>query len=255
MFPIINKIAQILQITKEMEENRLTISEKIDIIKYNIKISAEKSGRKAEDIFLLPVSKTKPPEMIREVLKTGIDAIGENYVQEFLTKYEELKDEVKEFHFIGHLQSNKVKYIIDKTHLIHSVHSLDLLKEIDKRAKKIDLTKDVLIEVNYTKEESKSGIFEENLDSILYGAAELENINVKGLMMMPPATYNDDELKKTFYNFNELFLKKKDINFGENVSMETLSMGMSGDYQIAIENGSNMVRIGSTIFGERNYNN
>lgn len=233
----------------------MTIEEKIDIIKYNIGISAEKSGRKAEDIFLLPVSKTKPPEMIREVLKTGINAIGENYVQEFLTKYEELKNEVKEFHFIGHLQSNKVKYIIDKTHLIHSVHSLNLLQEINKRAEKLSLTKDVLIEVNFTKEETKSGIFAENLDEILDGATKLKNVNVKGLMMMPPAYYDDEELKRTFFEFNELFMKKKDVNFGNNVSMDILSMGMSGDYKIAIENGSNMVRIGSTIFGERDYSN
>lgn len=232
----------------------MTIEEKIDIIKYNIEQSAEKSGRKAQDIFLLPVSKTKPPEMIREVLKTGINAIGENYVQEFLTKYDELKNEVKEFHFIGHLQTNKVKYIIDKTHLIHSVHSLKLLKEIDKQAEKSNLKKDVLIEVNYTKEESKSGIFVEDLDELLFSGAELKNVNIKGLMMMPPFSYNEEELKKTFFEFNEIFLKKKNENFGNNVSMDILSMGMSGDYTIAIENGSNMVRIGSTIFGERNYN-
>lgn len=231
----------------------MTIQEKIDIIKYNIKISAEKSGRKARDVFLLPVSKTKPPEMIREVLKTGITAIGENYVQEFLTKYDELKDEVREFHFIGHLQTNKVKYIIDKAHLIHSVHCLKLLNEINGRAKTLGLKKDVLIQVNFTKEESKSGIFAEELDGLLYGVNDLECVNVKGLMMMPPAYYNDEELKKTFFEFNELFQKKKGINFGNNVSMEILSMGMSGDYCIAIENGSNMVRIGSTIFGERNY--
>ena len=112
----------------------------------------------------------------------------------------------------------------------------------------------VLIEVNFTKEISKSGIFEENLDSILYGANDLKNVKIKGLMMMPPASYNDEELKKTFYDFNILFNKKKDILFGDNVSMEILSMGMSHDYRIAIENGSNMVRIGSSIFGERNYN-
>lgn len=232
----------------------MTIQEKVDIIKNNIKESAEKSGRKGEDIFLLPVSKTKTPDEIREVLKTGISAIGENYVQEFLTKYEVLKNEVSDFHFIGHLQSNKVKYIIDKVSLIHSVHSLDLLNQINKRASALNKVQSVLIEVNFTKEISKSGIFEENLDSILYGANDLKNVKIKGLMMMPPASYNDEELKKTFYDFNILFNKKKDILFGDNVSMEILSMGMSHDYRIAIENGSNMVRIGSSIFGERNYN-
>lgn len=232
----------------------MTIQEKVDIIKNNIKESAEKSGRKGEDIFLLPVSKTKTPDEIREVLKTGISAIGENYVQEFLTKYEVLKNEVSDFHFIGHLQSNKVKYIIDKVSLIHSVHSLDLLNQINKRASALNKVQSVLIEVNFTKEISKSGIFEENLDSILYGANDLKNVKIRGLMMMPPASYNDEELKKTFYDFNILFNKKKDILFGDNVSMEILSMGMSHDYRIAIENGSNMVRIGSSIFGERNYN-
>lgn len=232
----------------------MTIQEKIDIIKNNIKISAEKSGRKCEDVFLLPVSKTKTPDEIREVLKTGISAIGENYVQEFLLKHEALKNEVSDFHFIGHLQSNKVKYIIDKISLIHSVHSLDLLNEINKRASKINKIQDVLIEVNFTKEETKSGVYEENLDSLLYGANELTNIKIKGLMMMPPASYNDEHLKKTFYDFNSLFTKKKGTFFGDNISMEILSMGMSSDYKIAIENGSNMVRIGSIIFGERNYN-
>ena len=227
----------------------MTIQEKVDIIKNNIKESAEKSGRKGEDIFLLPVSKTKTPDEIREVLKTGISAIGENYVQEFLTKYEVLKNEVSDFHFIGHLQSNKVKYIIDKVSLIHSVHSLDLLNQINKRASALNKVQSVLIEVNFTKEISKSGIFEENLDSILYGANDLKNVKIRGLMMMPPASYNDEELKKTFYDFNILFNKKKDILFGDNVSMEILSMGMSHDYRIAIENGSNMVRIGSSIFG------
>ena len=233
----------------------MTISEKIDIIRYNIAESAKKAGRKAEDVFLLPVSKTKPVEMIREVLKCNINAIGENYVQEFVKKYEILTDEVKQYHFIGHLQSNKVKYIIDKTHLIHSVHSLELLKEIDKRAKKINKTQDVLIEVNYTKEESKSGIFTENLEQLLYDSASFENVKINGLMMMPPASYNEEMLKKTFCNFNELFLKTASKDFGGNVSMNTLSMGMSGDYEIAVSQGSTLVRIGSTIFGEREYLN
>ncbi len=233
----------------------MTISEKIDIIRYNIAESAEKAGRKAEDVFLLPVSKTKPVEMIREVLKCNINAIGENYVQEFTQKYDILKDEVSEYHFIGHLQSNKVKYIIDKTHLIHSVHSLELLKEINKRACKIERIQDVLIEVNYTKEASKSGIYEENLEKLLYGSNDFENVRIKGLMMMPPADYNDEMLKKTFCSFNELFLKTASKDFGKTVSMNTLSMGMSGDYKIAVSQGSTMVRIGSTIFGERDYTN
>ncbi len=231
----------------------MTISEKIDIIRYNIAQSAQKAGRKAEDVFLLPVSKTKPIEMIREVLKCDINAIGENYVQEFVSKYEILGDEVSEYHFIGHLQSNKVKYIIDKTHLIHSVHSIELLKEINKRAEKINRVQDVLIEVNYTKEETKSGIYAENLDELLYNSNVFENVRIKGLMMMPPASYNDEMLKRTFCSFNELFLKTALKDFGKNVSMNTLSMGMSGDYKIAISQGSTMVRIGSTIFGERDY--
>lgn len=233
----------------------MTISEKIDIIRYNIAESAKKAGRKAEDVFLLPVSKTKPVEMIREVLKCNINAIGENYVQEFVKKYEILTDEVKEYHFIGHLQSNKVKYIIDKTHLIHSVHSLELLKEIDKRAKKLERVQNVLIEVNYTKEESKSGVFEENLEELLYNSNAFENVHIKGLMMMPPASYNEEMLKKTFCSFNELFMKTALKDFGKTVSMNTLSMGMSGDYKIAVLQGSTLVRIGSTIFGERDYTN
>lgn len=231
----------------------MTIGEKLDIIKHNIEKSVEKSGRKAEDVIILPVSKKKTAAEIREVLSLGIDKIGENYVQEFLPKYEELKNEINEFHFIGHLQSNKVKYIIDKVSLIHSVDSLSLMKEINRQAKKHNKIQNVLLEINYNSEESKTGADLETMKEMLENAYLFENVRIKGLMTMPPAYYNDDQLKKTFSSFNELYMKEKGKNYGESVSFDTLSMGMSKDYPIAVSEGATIIRIGTALFGQRIY--
>lgn len=231
----------------------MTIKEKLDIINYNIEKSVGKSGRNIKSVTLLPVSKKKSVAEIRELLSLGVDKIGENYVQELLPKYDELKNEVKEFHFIGHLQSNKVKYIADKVSLIHSVDSLSLMKEIDKQAKKHNKIQDVLLEINYIAEASKTGADTNEMAKMLENAYLFENIRVKGLMTMPPATFGEYELRKTFSSFNELFMKEKAVDYGPNVQLKELSMGMSNDYAIAIEEGATIVRIGTALFGQRIY--
>lgn len=229
----------------------MTIKEKLDIINYNIEKSVEKSGRDISEITVLPVSKRKTPDEIRSALALGFDKIGENYVQELLPKYDELKNEVKEFHFIGHLQSNKVKYIIDKVSLIHSVDSLTLLKEINKRAGGIGKIQDVLLEVNYVGEQSKTGADKNCALEMLEHAHEFENVRIKGLMTMPPAYYDEDEVRKVFTSFREFYEKLGARDFGSNVKFSVLSMGMSGDYPIAVENGATIVRIGTALFGKR----
>lgn len=227
----------------------MTIAEKLDIIKYNISESAKKSGRTLEDVTLLPVTKMKTPEEILPALQYGIRVIGENYVQELLSKYEVLLPYVDEFHMIGHLQSNKVKYIVDKVSLIHSADSVSLVKEIDKQAKKHNKIQEILLEVNLTREDSKFGIYEEELEKVYTGAQEFSNVLVKGFMTMPPVHYGEDELRTVFSRLRRLFerYQQQDSNF------QILSMGMSHDYTIAIEEGSNLVRVGSAIFGPRNY--
>lgn len=237
----------------KMEVKALTIGEKIDIIKYNIEKSAKKAGRNPKDVVILPVSKKKSCDDIREVIALGIDKTGENYVQELLLKYEELKNEIKEFHFIGHLQSNKVKYIIDKVSLIHSVDSVSLLKEINKRSEKIGKIQEVLLEVNFEAEQTKTGATKEELLNMLDCAGDFPNLKLKGLMMMPPAFYTEEQLKKTFYSFRELYEKLKNEYKCENVCFDTLSMGMSNDYALAVEYGSTVVRIGTALFGKREY--
>ena len=236
-----------------MDVKALTIKEKLDIIKYNIEKSAEKAGRNPKDVVILPVSKKKSCDDIREVLKLGIDITGENYVQELLPKYEELKDEVREFHFIGHLQSNKVKYIIDKVSLIHSVDSVSLLKEINKQAVKAGKVQNVLLEVNFEAEETKTGATKEELLNMLECTRDFKNVKIKGLMTMPPAFYTQEELKSVFSRFRSFYEKLKGEYKTENICFDTLSMGMSNDYPLAVEYGSTVVRIGTALFGKRDY--
>ena len=227
----------------------MTIAEKLDIIKCNISDSAKKVGRNPAEITLLPVTKTKSPEEIMPALEYGVRAIGENYVQELVAKYDVLKPYVDEFHMIGHLQSNKVKYLIDKVSLIHSVDSQSLLKEIDKQSKKHGKIHDILLEVNLTKEESKSGVFEENLEALFLESKNFPNLSVKGFMTMPPLGSSENTLRRVFSRLKELF----DCYRGQDPKLTILSMGMSHDYPIAIEEGATLVRVGSAIFGPRNY--
>lgn len=227
----------------------MTIAQKLDIIKDEISCSLKKAGRALDEVKLLPVTKTKTVEEIMPALEYGVRAIGENYVQELVSKYDELSPYVDEFHMIGHLQSNKVKYIIDKVSLIHSVDSVSVLSEIQKQAVKHGKIQDVLFEVNLTREDSKFGIYRENLEELYLRTKECPNVSVRGLMTMPPVHYEEAKLRKVFSELRRIFedYKAKDSRF------DTLSMGMSNDYQIAIEEGSTLVRIGSKIFGPRIY--
>ena len=227
----------------------MTIAEKLDIIKCKISDSAKRSGRRPEDVMLLPVTKTKTVDEIMPALACGVRAIGENYVQELVEKYDMLSPHVEEFHMIGHLQSNKVKYLIDKVSLIHSVDSSSVLSEIQKHAQKIGKIQNILFEVNLTKEDSKFGVYEENLEELYLFAKECPNVSVRGLMTMPPVHYEEVKLREVFSKLRKIYedYKAKDSAF------DTLSMGMSNDYEIAIEEGSNLVRIGSKIFGPRIY--
>lgn len=230
---------------------KITIKENIEKIEELIDISAKKTGRTKDDIKLIGVTKTIDVDKIREALDNGIRDIGENKIQELEWKIEELKD-IPNYHMIGHLQTNKFKYIVGKTNLIHSLDRMSLVKEIDKRSKQNNLVTDVLLQVNIAREDSKFGLYKEDLLGFLEEVLSYKNIRIKGLMTMAPHTENEDLIRSVFRELNQL---KKDIesrNYKE-LDMDYLSMGMTNDFQIAVEEGSNMVRVGSGIFGLRNY--
>ena len=223
------------------------------LINERIAEAAEKSGRKREDITLLAATKTVDAATINHAISLGLDHIGENRVQELLSKYDDYDLSRCSLQFIGHLQTNKVRQIVDKVDLIQSVDSLKLAKEISSQSVKRGIVSDILVEVNIGREENKSGVFEENLEELLCEIAQLEGISVKGLMTIPPICENEHKISKYFYNMHKLFIDILEKKL-DNVSMTILSMGMSADYYEAILNGANMVRVGSALFGERNYN-
>ena len=204
-----------------------------------------------QNVTLIAVSKTKPVEDIKEAYEAGIRDFGENKVQEMLTKIDELNDDIR-WHLIGHLQRNKVKYIAGKVFLIHSLDSVKLLEEIEKVYKSKNLIANVLIEINIGREESKSGILKEDLEELLKACELCENVKVKGLMAVIPKG-DEESSKKYFRAMKNIWDELKNRNM-KNISMDYLSMGMTHDYKIAIEEGTNMVRIGEGIFGSRNYN-
>ncbi len=228
----------------------MSIKENLAEVEKRITAAAKRSGRKREDITFIAVTKTHPPEMINEAIDAGVTEIGENKPQEIRDKHPFVKP-VK-WHMIGHLQTNKVKYVIDKVCLIHSVDSIKLMDEIDRQAKKHGLIMDILIQVNISGEETKSGIRPDELDSLLTHAGELANIRVKGLMTIAPKNDNPVENSLHFDNIRQLFVDISRKTY-YNVTMQYLSMGMSADFETAIEHGSNMVRIGSAVFGARDY--
>ena len=220
-------------------------------IQENIAHAANKSGRRLEDITLIGVSKTIPIEKIKHAFEIGIHHFGENRVQELLTKYGEFdKMRTPVWHMIGHLQTNKVKYIIDKVDLIHSVDSIRLAEEIDKRAKRYDIDMDVLIEINIAKEDSKHGVLPEKAQEFIEQIQHLTNIHVKGLMCMAPYVEISEQNRIYFEKMYKLFI---DIQCRKmhNVDMQIISAGTSGDYQVAIECGANIVRVGTELFGNR----
>ena len=221
-------------------------------IKKRIADAAKRSGREAEDITLVAVTKTHPAEMINEAIDCGVTDIGENKVQEITEKYDKVKKGVR-WHLIGHLQTNKVKYIIDKVYMIHSVDSVRLMDEIERQAEKHQVQKvKILIQVNISGEETKFGTDIEGLDELLRHAGELKHVSVCGLMTILPKIDTTVSNRLHFHNIYNKFIDISGRTY-DNVAMEFLSMGMSGDFEMAIEEGSNMVRIGTAIFGERDY--
>lgn len=222
-----------------------TISENLKRIRYEIE-EAKAKYRKSDDVVrLMAVTKTVPYERVNYAISEGVTLLGENRVQEYLSK-KDFYDKSAEVNFIGHLQSNKIKYIIDSVTMIHSVDSIKLASEIDKQAGKIQKCMDVLIEVNIGREESKSGVFPEMLEELICEVSLLENIKIRGLMTIPPIFEAEKSFEKMQGLFNELQEKRID-----NTQIDTLSMGMSSDYALAVKYGSNIVRIGSGIFGTR----
>ena len=200
----------------------------------------------------MAVTKTVSAQRVNEAIQAGVRFLGENRVQELQSKFELYDREGVQIHFIGHLQTNKVKYLVDKVSMIQSVDSLHLAQQIDKECAKHGKIMDILLEVNIGREESKSGLFQEELEELLPQLSQLSNLRVRGLMAIPPRCENQKELEKYFYQMQQLFIDMKDKNL-HNITMDFLSMGMSQDYLTAIQYGSTMVRIGRRLFGERNY--
>lgn len=228
----------------------MTINEKIKEVRQNIENACTVSGRNPNDITLVGASKTKSADIINEALENGLETIGENRVQELTEKYP-LINKNAHIHLIGHLQTNKVKYIIDKVELIHSVDSEHLAKEISRCAEKAGLIMNILIQVNISGEESKSGIAPEKLDSLLEYIDTLNNIKVLGLMTIPPLENESlTESRQIFRELKKIFDSEKSKKY-KNTSMEILSMGMTNDYTVAVEEGATMVRVGRAIFGDR----
>ena len=213
--------------------------------------SCIKSNRNFSDVTLIAVSKTKPVETLQEAYNLGVRIFGENKVQELVDKYEALPSDIH-WHMIGHLQRNKVKYIIDKVECIHSVESLRLAETIEKEASKHNLIMDVLVEVNIAREESKFGLMPEEVEVFIKEISKFPHLRVKGLMTIAPFVDNPEENRPVFKALKKLSVDIAAKNI-DNVSMNVLSMGMTNDYQIAIEEGATMVRVGTGIFGERNY--
>lgn len=222
-------------------------------VKERINKACERSGRNPEDVTLIAVSKTKPNEMIQELYDHGVRIFGENKVQEMDSKEEALPKDI-EWHMIGHLQRNKVKYIIDKAAVIHSVDSLRLAETINAEAAKKNVIANILIEVNVAQEESKFGLsVDEVLPLIEQISATCSNIRIRGLMTIAPFVEDPEENRSVFRDLQKLSvdIDGKNIN---NVSVDILSMGMSNDFEVAVEEGATHVRVGTSIFGQRNYN-
>ena len=228
----------------------MCIESRLNDVKSRISAAAKECGRAPEDIKLIAVTKTYPIEAMNEAIRLGVTDIGENKPQEIRDKFDNVSP--VNWHLIGHLQTNKVKYIIDRCTLIHSVDSIKLMAEIDRQAQNHNRDIDILIQVNISGEESKSGIAPDELPSFLEYAKNLTNTHVKGLMTIAPKC-DIDEVSRHFSNMKELFDQTAKQSY-RNVTMTELSMGMSGDFEAAIKHGATMVRIGSLIFGPRNYN-
>lgn len=227
------------------------LKENLINVQREISLACKKANRDPSEITLIAVSKTKPVEMLNEIYDCNVRDFGENKVQELCDKYEVLPNDIK-WHMIGHLQTNKVKYIVDKVELIHSVDSLRLAEEIQKQAEKKDVVVPILVEVNIAQEDSKFGTSKEEAIELVKQISKLDHIQIKGLMTIAPYVENPEENRVYFRGIKDLSVDIDSQNI-DNVSMQILSMGMTNDYQVAIEEGATMVRVGTGIFGERNY--
>lgn len=228
------------------------LRENLQEVEQRIADACRRAGRKREEVTLIAVSKTKPAEMLKEAYDLGVRVFGENKVQELTEKYDLLPDDIR-WHMIGHLQTNKVKYLIGKTELIHSVDSLKLAKVIEKESEKKECITDILVEVNVAEEESKFGLKMEEVIPFIENAAQFPHINVRGLMTIAPFVENPEKNRAIFANLHDLYVDIKEKNI-DNGTVNILSMGMTNDFEVAIEEGATMVRIGTGIFGARNYN-
>lgn len=227
------------------------IDENIKKVRENIANACRRSHRNPDEVTLIAVSKTKPVEAIYKAMETGTIDFGENKVQELCQKIETISQPLH-WHLIGHLQKNKVKYIVDKTYLIHSVDSYDLAAMISKEAIKRNVDVDILVQVNIANEETKFGLSEEQALDTIKNIAKLDNIHIKGLMTIAPFVENPEENRAIFRKMKKLSVDITEENI-DNVSMNVLSMGMTGDYEVAIEEGATHVRVGTGIFGDRDY--
>ena len=226
------------------------MKERISQITKRIQQAAQACGRNADSVRLVAVSKTVAPEAVRKALEAGVTILGENYVQEAREKFKALVQYPAAWHFIGHLQSNKAKYAVRLFDLIHAVDSLKLARELDKQAAKVGKIQQILVQVNISGEDTKSGIAADETTALLRAISQLKNLSVRGLMTMPPYFYQPEKVRPFFAALRELRDEIDGLHI-PNVSLPELSMGMTGDFEVAIQEGATLVRIGTAIFGER----
>lgn len=232
------------------DAGKMDIADNLRSVQQNIEKARTRAGR-TDNVTLIAVSKTKPVEMLMEAYEAGARDFGENKVQEITEKYPHLPKDIR-WHLIGHLQTNKVKYIVDKVAMIHSVDSYKLAQEISRQAVKKDVCIDILIEVNVAKEESKFGVYPEDTCALCEQISALPNIKIRGLMTVAPNVEDPEQNRAVFCRLRELLVDIQAKNI-DNVNMDCLSMGMSGDYLVAVEEGATHVRVGTSIFGHREY--
>ena len=227
------------------------LKENLEAVEERIRAACIRAGRSRDEVTLIAVSKTKPVETLKEAYDLGIRVFGENKVQEITQKYEALPKDIH-WHMIGHLQTNKVKYIVDKVKLIHSVDSLKLAQVIEKEAEKHDRTVDILLEVNVAEETSKFGLKTVEVLPVFEQIAQLKHVKIRGLMTIAPFVDDPEKNRPVFADLHKLYVDIKEKNI-DNGTVSILSMGMTNDYEVAIEEGATMVRIGTGIFGARDY--
>lgn len=228
------------------------IRENLDIVERNIQAACDKAGRDRSEVTLVAVSKTKPVSDLMEAYDAGIRVFGENKVQELVDKMEKMPGDIH-WHMIGHLQRNKVKYIVGKVELIHSVDNAELAEEINRRAEKAGVVQDILIEVNIADEETKFGIAKEEVKDFYVNISKLPYVNVRGVMCIAPYVVEPEQNRHYFADLRKIFVDITN-NIVDNSRVDIMSMGMTGDYQVAVEEGATLIRVGTGVFGARNYN-